>query len=73
MELPTFPPTSGATLKARRDDAGVSQEAIAFRLNTTRQAIGRWERKPEVRYVKARKYLDALEAEVADQLARGAG
>lgn len=69
MEHPTYPPADGRTLRARREAAGVSQEDIASRIGTTRQALRRWEGKPDLPYVKARRYLDALDAAVAARVA----
>ena len=70
VEQTTYPPTPGATLRALRDDAGVSQDEVAAHIPTTRQALGRWERHPRLPYVKAKQYRDALDAAVAERSGR---
>lgn len=70
MEQTTYPPTPGASLRALRDDAGVSQDEVAAHIPTTRQALGRWERNPRLPFVKATQYRDALHAAVAARAGR---
>ena len=69
MDRTTFPPTDGRTLRARREAAGVSMDAVAGYIGTTRQALRRWEANPALPYVKAHKYEDALEAAVTAAVA----
>jgi len=64
VEHPTYPPTDGRTLKALRDDAGVSQDDVAAFIPTTRQALRRWEQHPRLPYLKAEQYRKALAAAV---------
>ena len=67
MEHPFYSPVAGADLKARREAAGVTLDAMAPKAKRSRQALARWEKDPELPYLKARKYLDALTAVVADE------
>lgn len=64
MEHPFYPPVDGSQLKARREAAGVTLDAMAPRAKRSRQALSRWEQNPHLPYLKARKYLDALTAVV---------
>ena len=66
VEHDTYPPTDGKTLRALRQDAGVSQDAVAARIPTTRQALSRWEQNPRLAYIKATRYRAALSAAVAE-------
>ena len=68
MEHTTYPPTDGRTLAERRRAAGVTQDEVAARLTTTRQALGRLERNPAVSYIRTQRYLAALAAEVKAKL-----
>ena len=68
VEHPTYPPTPGDVLRAARAAAGVSQDAVAAHIPTTRQALGRWERNPRLPYVKAQRYRAALDAAVAESV-----
>ena len=63
-----YPPTDGQSLKARRENAGISQDDIAERIGTTRQALRRWEQNPRLTYVKAARYLAALDDAVAEKV-----
>ncbi len=67
MDTPTYPTAVGRDLAARRRAAGVSMDEVARRIPTTRQALRRWETKPDLPYVKARKYLAALAAAVEEK------
>lgn len=69
MEQTTYPPTDGSTLRQRRKAAGVSQDDVAKHIPTTRQALRRWEQNPALPYVKAAKYLAALDAAVMEAAA----
>lgn len=66
MKTLAYPPTDGSTLREAREAAGISQDDIAARIKTTRQALRRWEQNPELPFVKAAKYRAALDAAVAD-------
>jgi transcriptional regulator with XRE-family HTH domain len=69
VEHPTYSPVDGRTLAERRKAAGVTQDAVAERIPTTRQALSRWERAAALPYVKAHKYLAALSAAVEAETA----
>jgi DNA-binding transcriptional regulator YiaG len=62
----TYTTTDGTTLRGRREAAGVSQEKLARRLLTTRQALRRWESNPALPHIKAARYQAALEALVTE-------
>ena len=66
MDNPTYPTTAGPTLRTLRESAGISQDDIAARLGTTRQALRRWENNPALPFVKASKYRAALDAAVTE-------
>jgi len=71
VEHTTYPPTDGPTLRALREDAGVTQDELAaqFVPPTTRQRLSRWER-DGASFVEATAYRVALSAAVAVKVAR---
>jgi transcriptional regulator with XRE-family HTH domain len=62
-------PTPGPELRRRRLALGAQQRDVASILGVTRIAVYRLERRPEVPYLVARRYLGAL-AEIAARLPR---
>jgi len=67
VDTPTYSPANGHNLAEQRRAAGVTQDDIAKRIGTTRQALTRWEQSDRLPYIKARRYVMALHAIVEEE------